>query len=359
MNVVIAAGGTGGHVYPAIALAREFLRQDPGSTVLFIGTARGIEATVLPREGFELAQIKAWGVMGRGLLKAIGGLLALPAAVWQSVSILRERQADLVIGTGGYVSPPVVTAAFLLGTPRVILEPNALPGLANKVLGPLAQRVFLGFESTVGFFQASKVKVVGIPVRPEFLGPAPAAAGRTRTLLVFGGSQGAHAINVAMMDALPHLSAVKDEVTVIHQTGDADCPQVAAAYRAAGFSAQVVPFLYNLPPVLRSADLVVCRSGAVTVAELAVAGKPAILIPLPHAIYQHQGANARTMEAAGAALVLRQEDLDGARLADTLQSLFRDPERLRGMADRSRALGRPHAAEEIVRECRELVRRDA
>lgn len=355
MNIVIAAGGTGGHVYPAIALAREFLRQEPGSTILFIGTARGIEAAVLPREGFELAQIKAWGVMGRGMLQGLGGLLALPAAIWQSIGILRARQADLVVATGGYISPPVITAAFLLGIKRAILEPNALPGMANKVLGPLAQRVFVGFESAKDFFQASKVRIVGIPVRPEFRDAPPAPAGRTKTLLVFGGSQGAHAINVAMMDALPHLAALKDELTVIHQTGAADCEQVTAAYRAMGVTAQTAPFLYDLPNVLRSADLVVCRAGAITVAELAVAGKPAILIPLPHAIYQHQAANARTMEGAGAALVLRQEELSGARLADAIRSLLQDADRLRMMAAKSRTLGRPHAAEAIVRECLALV----
>ncbi len=351
----MAAGGTGGHVYPAITLAREFLRQDPGTTVSFIGTARGIEAKVLAREGFELAEIAASGIMGRGMLDVIGGLLVLPIALWQSMRVLRTRQADLVIGTGGYVSPPVVLAAFLLGRSRVLLEPNALPGQANKAMGPFAQRVFLGFESAKGFFHPSKVRVVGIPVRREFLGPPVSTAPGRRTLLVFGGSQGAHAINVAMMEALPHLSALRDRLTVIHQTGDADHPEVAAGYRAAGFTAKTVPFLYDLPEVLRAADLAVCRAGAVTVAELTVAGKPAILIPLPQAIYGHQGANARTMEAAGAALVLEQQDLTGARLAEALGSLLGDPGRLGTMAERSRALGRPQAAEAIVRECRALV----
>lgn len=352
----MAAGGTGGHVYPALTLAREFLRQDPGATVLFIGTQRGLEAKVLPREGFELATITASGVMGRGRLGAIGGLLQLPIGILQSVKLLRARQADLVLGTGGYVSPPVVTAAYLVGTPRVILEPNAVPGKANAMMAPLAQRIFLGFESATGSFAPGKTTVTGIPVRREFLAASPpAASGDRNTLLIFGGSQGAHAINMAMIRALPSLAGLRDRLTVTHQTGEADAPAVAAAYRAAGIAATVAPYLYDLPEALRRADLVICRAGAVTLAELTAAGKPAILIPLPHAIYGHQGANAKVLEQAGAAVVLEQQDVTGERLAETVAALLRDADRLRAMGARSRALGRPQAAEEIVRDCMDLV----
>ncbi len=360
MNIVIAAGGTGGHLYPAVALAREFLRQEPRASILFVGTVRGIEAKVLMQEGFELAIIAAQPVMGLGVQGAIKALLSLPLTLWQSVKLLRQRRADLVIGVGGYTSPPVLVAASLMGIRRVILEPNAYPGMANKVLGPLAHRVFLAFESAAGFFTSSKVRVVGTPVRQAFLDqkpevPTDSGGARRQTLLIFGGSQGARAINTAMVEALPHLGSMRAELAVTHQTGEADLGRVKAAYEAAGFKAEVVSFLFDMPRVLRSADLVVSRSGAMTVAELAVCGKGAILIPLPQAIYDHQALNAQVMESAGAAVVLPQAELTGLRLAQTIEALLRDPDRLRVMGERSRTLGRADAAEAIVQGCLALV----
>jgi len=372
MTIVIAAGGTGGHLYPAVALAREFLRQDPMTAILFVGTARGLEKKVLPHEGFELKKILAWPVMGRGVRRAAGALLSLPVGLCQSLKILRTRRTDLVIGIGGYTSPPVLAAAFLLGVRRVILEPNAYPGMANKVLGPLANLIFVAFETAGRHFNPSKVRVVGTPIRRAFLEPTPAvstgvhqgaggaAEGARKTLLVFGGSQGAHALNATMVEALPSLSqvhrgAVRTGVSVIHQTGEADYDYVRTAYEAAGFRAEVVPYVFDMPRVLRSADLVVSRAGAVTVAELTACGKAAILIPLPRAIYQHQERNAQVMESAGAAVVLPQVELTGAKLAQTIERLLGDPGRLRVMGERSRALGRIDSAETIVRECLALV----
>lgn len=362
MNIVVAAGGTGGHLYPAVALAREFLRQEPDASILFVGSARGIETRVLAHEGFELQAISARPVMGRSALRALLALCSFPVALWQSLNILRARRADLVIGIGGYTSPPVLVAAWLLSIPRVIVEPNAYPGMANKMLGPLANAVFLAFKAAEPYFAPSKVRVVGTPVRRAFVeaslaGSAP-ISGRTRkTVLIFGGSQGAHAINMAMVEALPHLSDMREQVAVIHQTGTADYERVKAAYEAAGLRAEVTPFLYEMPHALRSADLMVSRSGAVTVAELAVCGKAAILIPLPHAIYQHQERNARVLETAGAAVVLPQETLAGPTLARVIQELLGDADRLRAMGERSLALGRPDSAEIIVRDCRALVTR--
>ncbi|TLY45282.1 MAG: undecaprenyldiphospho-muramoylpentapeptide beta-N-acetylglucosaminyltransferase [Nitrospirae bacterium] len=371
MTVVIAAGGTGGHLYPAVALAREFLRQDPKTTVLFVGTSRELERKVLTHEGFELEKILAWPVMGLGMLRAAAALLALPVGLYQSLRILRTRQADLVIGVGGYSSPPVLVAASLLGIRRVILEPNAYPGMANRVLGPLADIIFVAFEAAGRHFTPSKVRVVGTPIRRAFLEPAQAvspglpevaaraAGGANRTLLIFGGSQGAHAINAAMLAALPHLDALRASVSVIHQTGEADHDVVKAAYEAAGFRSEVVPFVFDMPRALRSADLVVSRSGAVTVAELTACGKAAVLIPLPHAIYRHQERNAQVMESGGAAVVLSQENLTGLELAQTIETLLRDPGRLRAMGALSRVLGRVDSAERMVRECQALVARKA
>lgn len=370
MNIVIAAGGTGGHLYPAVALAREFLRRVPQSSILFVGTERGIESKVLPHEGFELEKIAAKPVMGRGLRQALGACVSLPVALWQSVRLLRTRRAELVIGIGGYTSPPVLLAGFLLGIPRAILEPNAYPGMANKVLGPIADLVFLGYEAAKPYFRASKVRVVGTPIRRAFYeegegqeAPRVTAPGFTpqasrATLLVFGGSQGAHAINQAMVEALPLIQSMQAGLSVIHQTGEADYASVKQAYERAGLGTdrvEVVPFLFDMPRALKQADLVVSRSGAVTLAELTACGKPAILIPLPHAIYQHQERNASVLREAGAAEVLFQQGLTGLKLAQTIDSLLGHADRLRVMKERSAALGKTDSAEVIVRDCLELV----
>ncbi len=360
MNIVIAAGGTGGHLYPAVALVREFLKRDPSTRAVFIGTTRGIESNVLAHEGFELKLIASKPVMGRGIREAVTALIGLPIAVVQSIGILRSRRADLVIGVGGYTSPAVVLAAFLLRIARVIVEPNAYPGMANMAVGPFAQRVFLAFESAAGSFSSSKVRVVGTPVRQAFLESEGQAAGAAtergaKRLLVFGGSQGAQAINQAMIEALPELHDMKDRLLVTHQTGEADRERAKAAYEAAGFHADVAPFIYDMPRVLRAADLVVSRSGAMTIAEVTACGKPAVLIPLPQAIYNHQAKNAQVMEAAGAAVVIPQSDLTGHTLALAVRSILENAERLRTMSRRSMTMRRIDSAEVIVRECYALM----
>ncbi|HEY6972977.1 MAG TPA: undecaprenyldiphospho-muramoylpentapeptide beta-N-acetylglucosaminyltransferase [Nitrospiraceae bacterium] len=360
MTIVIAAGGTGGHLYPAVALARAFQRKDAATSIIFVGTARGLESKVLAHEGFELVLISAKPVMGKGLIEAARGLLSLPISLWQCLKILKVRRADLVIGVGGYTSPMMVLAASLIGIARVILEPNAYPGMANKAVGSFAQRVFLSFESAAAAFDRRKIRVVGTPIRKEFVEQslqkeaATPAPGQHR-VLIFGGSQGARAINSAVVEGLPDLMKRHPQLSLIHQTGDADFGRVAEAYRRAGISAQVTPFLYDMPSVLRSADLVVARAGAMTIAELTACGKPAILIPLPQAIYNHQTHNAKVMEAAGAAVVLPQAELTGPRLTDAITRILDDPERLRTMSDRSRNMRRIDAADSIVRECYALT----
>jgi UDP-N-acetylglucosamine--N-acetylmuramyl-(pentapeptide) pyrophosphoryl-undecaprenol N-acetylglucosamine transferase len=355
MTIIIAAGGTGGHLYPAIALAREFLRRDSSTKILFIGTSRGVESRVLAHEGFELALITAKPVMGKGLLDVVQAMLSLPVGIWQSWQVLRRRRADLVIGVGGYTSPTVLVAAALMGTPRVILEPNAYPGLANKVVGPFAQRVFLAFESAATFFDRRNAQVVGTPIRREFLEQESESQatvkGNGRHLLIFGGSQGAQAINSAVLEGLPVLMARMPTLTITHQTGEGDYERVREGYRALGISANVVSFLYDMPTVLRTADVVVARAGAMTIAELTACGKPAILIPLPTAIYDHQMKNARAMEAAGGAVVLPQSDLTGARLSETVDSIVTDSKRWDSMHRGSLAMRRIDAGERIVDEC--------
>jgi UDP-N-acetylglucosamine--N-acetylmuramyl-(pentapeptide) pyrophosphoryl-undecaprenol N-acetylglucosamine transferase len=361
MTIVIAAGGTGGHLYPAIAVAKEFLHTDPSTRILFVGTTRGIERKVLTHEGFALQYINANPLMGKRPIEMMKAVATLPMTVWQSLKILKAQGADLVFGVGGYTSPAMLMAAFLRRIPGVILEPNAYPGMANKVVAPLVQRIFLAFESTVQFFDRRKTRVVGTPVRQAFLDAKPDVgpdeADVKRHLLIFGGSQGAKAINSAVIEALPLLATLKDNLMITHQTGEADHAHVVAAYEQAGVSAQVVPFLYDMPAVLRTADLVVSRAGAMTIAELTVCGKPAILIPLPTAIYNHQLRNAQVMAQAGAAVVLPQGELSGTGLARSVTELLRDPQRLQTMSRQSWTMRRSDAAEAIVRECYDVIRR--
>ena len=360
MTVVIAAGGTGGHLYPAVALAREFLRRDSSSKILFVGTERGIESKVLTHEGFELLFITAKPVMGKGLMSVLKGLLSVPVGLWQSLGILRRRRADLVIGVGGYTSPTMLAAAAIRGIPRVILEPNAYPGMANKAVAPFAQRIFLAFESAADSFDRSKVRLVGTPVRQEFLAPSgpsetPPQAGSRIRLLIFGGSQGAKAINSAVLDGLASLTSRLPDLAITHQTGEADYRRVQEAYAKLGVQAEITPFLYDMPTVLRTADLVVARAGAMTIAELTACGKPAVLIPLPTAIYDHQMKNARAMEAAGGAIVLPQADLTGSTLSESISAIVQDTSRLQTMSAKSRAMRRIDAGEAIVRECYALM----
>ena len=358
MTIVIAAGGTGGHLYPAVALAREFLHRDPSTNILFVGTVRGVESKVLAHEGFELAMINAKPVMGKGLLDVVRGVLSVPVGIRQSLNILKQRRADLVIGVGGYTSPTMLVAAALKGIARVILEPNAYPGLANKVVAPFAQRIFLAFESAGTSFDRRKVRVVGTPIRQEFLlQPDNNASTKqdSQHLLIFGGSQGAKAINSAVLEGLPLLNQRIPGLTITHQTGEGDCERVSEAYRKMGVQAKVVPFLYDMPAVLRTADLVVARAGAMTIAELTACGKAAILIPLPTAIYDHQMKNARAMEAAGGAIVLPQAELTGRKLGEMIETLLSDPQWLGTMQRNSVEMRRIDAGEVIVGECYALM----
>ncbi len=359
MTIVIAAGGTGGHLYPAIALAREFVRRDPSVRILFVGTARGIESRVLAHEGLELALITAKPVMGKGLLDVLRGVLSVPIGIWQSLKILQQCQANLVIGVGGYTSPTMLVAAAFKRIARVILEPNAYPGLANKAVAPFAQRIFLAFESAGTSFDKQKVRVVGTPIRQEFLVQSGAETDSTehkgQHLLIFGGSQGAKAINSTVLEGLVLLSERLPELTFTHQTGEVDFERVSAAYRTLGIQAQVVPFLYDMPAVLRTADLVVARAGAMTIAELTACGKAAVLIPLPTAIYDHQMKNARAMEAAGGAIVLPQADLSGMKLVEMIVAILSNPTRLSAMQSKSLEMRRIDAGEVIVNECYALM----
>ena len=356
MNIVIAAGGTGGHLYPAVALAKEFQQQDPKTVITFVGAGRHLEESILKHEGFVMAHINVKGIVGRGVWGTLQAMFLLPQAIWKALRLLKSKGTDLVVGTGGYFSPPVVLAAWILGISRVILEPNAMPGLANRVVGPLANRIFLAFEQANTYFNPSKVRIVGTPLRQEFSQTESSSPSvRLQTLLVFGGSQGARAINTAMAEALQHSQALRQDTHIIHQTGFEDHGRIRNLYKKIGVDAEVVPFLYDMPQVLRAADLVIARSGAGTLAELAVCGKPAILIPFPFATHGHQEKNARAAEAEGAALVILQTELTGKRLAQEIEWFMNHPDSLESMAERSFGRRITNATARMVEECQLLM----
>jgi UDP-N-acetylglucosamine--N-acetylmuramyl-(pentapeptide) pyrophosphoryl-undecaprenol N-acetylglucosamine transferase len=359
LRVVIAGGGTGGHLYPGIAVARELLRRSPESRVTFAGTARGIEARVLPRDGFELDLLRSTGLKGTSAAGWLRGAALLPLSALDAWRIVSRRAPDVVIGVGGYSSGPVVLVAALRRIPTMLLEQNAVPGVTNRTLAPVVQAAAVTFESTVTYF-GRRGFVTGNPVRPEFLasGGAPdqRRAGPAR-ILIFGGSQGAHAINVAMVEAAPRLAARPGRVAITHQTGERDLELVRDGYRRAGLEARVEPFLFTMDREMTAADVVVCRAGATTIAELTAAGRPAVFIPLPTAADDHQRRNAEVLVAAGAAELIEQKDLTGERLAGRILALAEDDERRRAMAAAARRLARPDAARAIVDRVFELAGR--
>jgi UDP-N-acetylglucosamine--N-acetylmuramyl-(pentapeptide) pyrophosphoryl-undecaprenol N-acetylglucosamine transferase len=364
LAVVIAGGGTGGHLFPGIAVARELLRRVPDAVVTFAGTSRGIESRVLPKEGFELDVIRSAGLKGMSPAALVRGVGLLPLGGLDAWRIISKRKPDLVIGVGGYSSGPVVLAAAARRVPTMVLEQNAVPGMTNRLLARVVSAAAVTFESTTTFF-GGKGFVSGNPVRPEFLvsvgtpadSPGPRATSVPPRVLIFGGSQGAHAINMAMVEAAPQLAAHHGRVAITHQTGQRDLDRVKDGYRQAGLDARVEPFLYEMDREVKAADLVVCRAGATTIAELTAAGKPAVLIPLPTAADDHQRKNAEVLARAGAAELIEQKDLTGTLMADRIAALVGDEARRAAMADAARTFARPDAAKVIVDRALELARR--
>ena len=360
LAVVIAGGGTGGHLYPGIAVAREVRRRVPDAVITFAGTARGIESRVVPREGFQLDLLRSAGLKGMSPIALARGLALLPMGGVDAWRIISRRRPDLVIGVGGYSSGPVVLAAALRRIPTMLLEQNAVPGLTNRTLARFVSAAAVTFESTVTFF-GRRGFVAGNPVRPEFLATdGDGAGGRDSAaprVLIFGGSQGAHAINMAMVAAAPRLAAHGGGMAITHQTGERDLAGVREGYRQAGLDARVEPFLYEMDREMKAADIVVCRAGATTIAECTAAGKPAVLIPLPTAADDHQRKNAEVLARAGAAELIEQNDLTGALLAERIIALAADPARRESMAAAARRFARPDAARVIVDRALELARR--
>jgi UDP-N-acetylglucosamine--N-acetylmuramyl-(pentapeptide) pyrophosphoryl-undecaprenol N-acetylglucosamine transferase len=360
--VLVAGGGTGGHLFPGLAVAAAFAEAVPGTEVAFAGTTRGLEARVIPARGYRLFTLPVMGLVGKGILRRLLGLAVLPSALAAAGRVLREFRPDLVVGVGGYASAPVLFMAGLFRLPRVVLEQNAVPGVTNRIFGPHVARVFLTFDAARERFKGGHFACPGNPVRAELLdakrdrlpgrlGPP----GAPPHLLVFGGSQGARALNDAMLEAAPGLLADLPGLTITHQTGHLDLERVQAAYADLGERANAAAFIDDMGAAYAAADLVVCRAGATTVAELTALGLPSILVPYPYAAHDHQSANARLLAEAGAAVFLPQGALTGESLETLIRGLLQNRDRLATMGAAAKALGRPNAAREIVAECLRLL----
>jgi UDP-N-acetylglucosamine--N-acetylmuramyl-(pentapeptide) pyrophosphoryl-undecaprenol N-acetylglucosamine transferase len=345
-TILVAAGGTGGHLFPGIAVADELVRREPATRVVFAGTPKGLESRLVPRAGYALELLPILPLNGVGLLRALKGLLALPWGLLRSAALVLRLRPAAVLGVGGYAGGPVTLLAALLGVRAVVLEPNAKPGFTNRVLKPFVRAAACAYEEAQAAFGAKGV-LTGNPVRGGFAALPRKDHREPLTLLAFGGSQGSRVLNRALVEALPHLPG-EERLAIVHQTGPAMRNDVEAAYRAAGRGAEVVAFLDDMEERFAAADLVLARSGATTCAELTVAGRAAILVPFALAADDHQRTNARALERAGAAVMLEEKDLSGAALAAAVRALVDEPARIAAMEEAARRVGRPDAAARVA-----------
>ena len=362
-RLLVAGGGTGGHLFPGITIAQEFLARHQQNRVLFVSTGNPFEQATLAQIGYPLRTISVAGLKGQGLWRKFKSLSLIPVGIWQSMAILKSFKPDLVLGVGSYAAGPIVLAAWLINIPVVLHEQNILPGITNRVLSRFAHRIYVSFENTTGGFASDKVRVTGNPVRKEILRTAKADHpnhGRASSsdtpirLFILGGSQGAHAINMAMIDAIPSINE-KKRLRIVHQTGTADESQVKAAYASHGIDAVVNSFFQDMDRQYHSADLVICRAGATTVAEITAIGKAALFIPFPFAADDHQKLNAAALTSRGAAEMIEEKDLTAEKLAERINYYAEHTDSLTRMADEAMRLGKPAAAQQIVEDCYQLL----
>jgi UDP-N-acetylglucosamine--N-acetylmuramyl-(pentapeptide) pyrophosphoryl-undecaprenol N-acetylglucosamine transferase len=348
--LMIAGGGTGGHIYPAIAIAQEFLARDAARRVVFVGTERGLEKTIVPKAGFPLELISVGGIKGKGAVETIRSLARMPVGLLQAWRLIGKHRPSVVLGVGGYASGPALLAARLRGVPTAIHEQNAYPGVTNRLLAKVVKAVAVAFADAAPRLKRGDAVVTGNPIRKEFFAAQrPTTNDQRRTLLVFGGSQGSHVINEAMAGALLFLARLKGRLQIVHQTGTRELETVRAAYRTSAFDdARVVPYLDPIAGEIAAADLVVSRAGAMTIGELAAAGRGAILIPFAAATNNHQELNARVLERAGGAMVVTESELTPERLGLAIAEIINDPGRAARMGEAARALAAPDATKKIV-----------
>lgn len=348
--LMIAGGGTGGHIYPAIAIAREWLARDPQRRVVFVGTERGLEKTIVPKAGFPLEFIDVGGLKGKGGLDLIRNVLRVPKGLIQAWRLVGKHEPDVVLGVGGYSSGPVLLAARLRGVPTIIHEANAFPGLANRSVAKFVTAVAVAFADALPRLERPDGVVTGNPIRKEFFEASrPPVTGDRQRLLIFGGSQGSRILNDTMTGALLFLARLKDSLEIVHQTGPNDLEKVQKAYRESAFaSARVVPYLDPMVEEMAAADLVVSRAGAMTIGELSAVGRAAILVPFAAATNNHQELNARVVERAGGAVVITEAQLSPEKLAAAISDIVSDPQRAQRMGAATKTLSTPAATKNIV-----------
>jgi len=348
-TLMIAGGGTGGHIYPAIAIAREFVARDASRRVVFVGTERGLEKTIVPKAGFPLEFISAAGLKGKNPIELAKSLIKLPLGFTQAFRLIGKHHPNAVLGVGGYSSGPVLAAAKLRGVKTIIHEQNAFPGLANRTLAKFVNAVAVAFEDAAPRLKRKDAVITGNPIRAEFFNTQQPSNRATQQLLIFGGSQGSHILNTTMTESLLFLAHLKDQINIVHQTGPREVEQVQAAYRASAFSnARVVAYLDPIVDEIAKADLVVCRAGAMTIGELAAVGRAAIFVPFAAATNNHQELNARVVERAGGGMVITENELTPERLAHAISGAISDPAKTQRMGLAAKALATPEATKRIV-----------
>lgn len=350
-TLMIAGGGTGGHIYPAIAIAREYLGRNQSRRVVFVGTERGLEKTIVPKAGFPLEFISVGGLKGKGGLDLLGSIARLPLGFIQAFRLLSKHRPNVVLGVGGYSSGPVLLAAVLRRVPTIVHEQNAFPGLTNRLLARFVKKVAVAFAEALPRMNRPDGVVTGNPVRTEFLAAKrPPVTGNRQRLLIFGGSQGSRVLNDAMAGALLFLSRLKDRLDIVHQTGPNELQKVQQAYRTSGAfpNARVVAYLDPIVDEIAAADLVVSRAGAMTIGELSAIGRPAIFVPFAAATNNHQELNARVVEKAGGGIVITERELTPERLGHAIEQIISDPERARRMGEAAGKLAAPEAAKKVV-----------
>jgi len=363
MKVMIAGGGTGGHLFPGLAVA-EVLKERGVKEILFVGTSRGIESRVVPREGYRLHFIRSTGIVGKSFIVALQGFFNIFLSIIDSAKIIKSFRPDVVIGVGGYASFSPILVARLMGIPSVILEQNAIPGLTNRILSRFSDAVCITYHESFPFFPSSKTVLTGNPVRKKILEGSREGAYKLfglspqkETVFVFGGSSGASSINRAMIAALPFLQDLKESIQFLHQSGERDYELVKGAYRSYGLSGIVAPFIYQMAEAYQIADIIISRAGATTLAEITALGKAAILIPYPHAAQRHQELNAKKLHDMGAAIMILDNELSGERLAKEIKRLLKDQTLKSELERNSRAFGRPDAADSVVSIIESVVNR--
>ncbi len=353
IRVMIAGGGTGGHLFPGVAVAQAIQKAAPDAKIVFVGTKRGIEARVIPELGYELRTVTVGGLKRMGLWRTFINLMKLPLSILQSLWFVLSFRPHIAIGVGGYASGPAMLAAWMLMRPSMILEQNSVPGRTNRILSKFVRKIVINFERAAGFFPAKKIARLGNPVRlqmTEKLESANRDIASDERLHIFitGGSQGAQAINKAVTGALEHISDLKDKLEFFHQTGEAQREEIAQAYAKAGFKAEVKAFIDEVWNVYDWSDFVICRAGATTCSELGVVGRAALFIPLPTAADNHQTHNAGELEAAGAAWVVTQKELSPEKLAHFIRERLENKDELKFMGAKAQAWGKPSSAHDVA-----------